>query len=196
MPAYSGPTAAVMVACLSQNSTLSTRLPGKHRTEPATALQGGRTHLTPPPEPQRRPRGICNCLPASAVSVTASPILEKPARLPAISSPSPIGSLPFPNHVHGWVTGREDDIGQEAGHEPASFGPRLRRLVHRRERGGSGHSCKAGLACPAAYSSSVEMEKEQHLVAKGCRNGWWPREAFCRLDSQRQGRSPQGGIAQ
>lgn len=76
MPAYSGPTAAVMAACLSQNSTLSTRLPGKHHTEPATALQGGRTHLTPPPEPQRRPRGICNCLPASAVSVTASPILE------------------------------------------------------------------------------------------------------------------------
>lgn len=49
MPVYPGPTAAVMAACLPQTRTLSTRLPGQHHTEPATALQGGRTHLTPPP---------------------------------------------------------------------------------------------------------------------------------------------------
>lgn len=172
MPVYPGPTAAVMAACLPQTRTLSTRLPGQHHTEPATALQGGRTHLTPPPEPQRCPRGIGMQLPACLYGDSHRiPYFGKGCTTAChqpFSNRDATRSPPFPIRVHSWITGRADNVGQEAGHEPASMGPRSRRLVHCGERGGLGTDAKLMLPVWQPALSKMEMGKEQGLVAKGC----------------------------
>lgn len=147
MPAYSGPTAAVMAACLpSKQHFWAPGFPGNTTPNPPQPCKAD-VLTSHPPRSLNVALGeyATACLPLPQQS--PRPLFWKKlhACLPHLSSNrDATGSLPFPIRVHGWVTGREEDVGQEAGHEPASFGPRLRRPVHRRERDSLGRRYLSG----------------------------------------------------